>query len=110
MGDGDHYSKHNSQERPDRQERVGDEGDQDELPHALLRGRRGLQSHGAQGEGAAEEGKREAEEKCQVNDLLELSHLQVLDVSYNEEREEDDTVDRMGPLGDGEARTGQQLH
>lgn len=110
MWDGDHYSQHNRQECPHGQERVGDKGDQDELPHALLRGRRRLHPHGAQREGAAEERESEAEEQRQVDYLLELSHLQVLDISYNEQGDEDDTVHRMGPLGDGEAGAGQQLH
>lgn len=110
MRDGDHYSKHNSQQCPHRQERIGDEGDQDELPHALLRGRRGLQPHCAEGEGTAEERESEAEEQREVYNLLELSHLQVLDISYDEQGDEDDTVDRMGPFGDGEAGAGQQLH
>ena len=110
MRDGHHYSQHDGQQRPHGQERVGDEGDQDELPHALLRGRRGLQPHRAQREGAAEEREGEAEEQRQVDDLLQLSHLQVLDISYDEEGHEDDTVHRVGPLGDGEAGAGQQLH
>lgn len=110
MRDGDHDSQHNGQDRPHRQERIGDECDQDELPHALFRGRRRLQPHRAQREGAAEEGKSEAEEQRQVDDLLELCHLQVLDISYDEQGEEDNTVHRMGPLGDGETGAGQQLH
>lgn len=110
MGDRDHYSKHNRQQCPHRQERIGDEGDQDELPHALLGGRGGLHPHRAQREGTAEKGESEAEKQCQVDDLLELSHLQVLDISYDEQGDEDDTVDRMGPLGDCEAGAGQQLH
>lgn len=110
MRDGDHYSQHNSQECPHRKERIGDKGDQDELPHALLRGRRRLHSHSAQWEGAAEERESEGEEQRQVDNLLELSHLQVLDISYDEQRDEDDTVHRMGPLGDGKAGAGQQLH
>lgn len=110
MRNGNHYSKHNSQECPYWQERVGDEGDQNELPHALLRGRRGLHPHRAQGEGTAQEREGEAEKQRQVDNLLELSHLQVLDVSYYEKGHEDDTVDRVGALGDGEAGAGQQLH
>lgn len=75
MRDGNHQSEQHSQERPHRQKRIGDEGDQDQLPHALLRGGRGLHPHRPQREGTAQEGESEAEEQRQVDDLLELSHL-----------------------------------
>lgn len=110
MRDGHQDSQHHGQNRPHWQERIGDKCDQDELPHALFRGRRRIHPHRAQGERAAEERESEAEEQRQVDDLLELSHLQVLDISYDKQGEEDDTVHRMGPLGDGEAGAGKQLH
>lgn len=110
VGDGHHQPEDDGQQGPDGQQRVGDEGDQHELPHALLGGAGGLHAVGAEREGAAEEGEGEAEEQGELDDLLQLGDLQVLDIGDDEEGEEDDAVHRVRALGDGQAGAGEQLH
>lgn len=109
VGDGHHQPEDDGQQGPDGQQRVGDEGDQHELPHALLGGAGGLHAVGAEREGAAEEGEGEAEEQGELDDLLQLGDLQVLDIGDDEEGEEDDAVHRVGAFGDGQAGAGEQL-
>lgn len=109
---GEHNSKKHSQQRPHWQQHVSHEGDEHELPHALLggSGAQRLRRSERQRERAAEQREGEAEEQGQLRDLLELRDLQVLDVGDNEQREEHYAVHRVGALGQGETRTGEQLH
>ena len=108
---GHHHPKKHREQSPHRQQQVSHQGDQHQLPHALLGGSGTLQLGSAErkGERAAEERKGEAEEQRELGDLLQLRHLQVLDVGDDEEREEHHAVHGVGALGYGESWTGQQL-
>lgn len=109
MGDGHYQTEDNGQESADGQKGVGDEDDQHELPHTLLGGARWLHAIGAYRERAAEEGEGKAEKQGELHYLLQLCDLQVLNIGDNEEGEEDDTVYRMGALGNSQAGARKQL-
>lgn len=114
VGRGEHDPEQHCQQRAHGQQDIGHEGDQHELPHALL-GPRGAQGPltypGERGrERATQQREGEAEEQRELGDLLQLRHVQVLDVSDNEKRKEDHAVHGARALGQSEARAGQKLH
>ncbi len=99
---GHQHTEQQREQRAHRQQRVRHERQQQQLPHAVLRGR------GRVRERAAQQREAEAEEQAQVSDLLQLVRPQVLDVGDDEEQDEDDGVHWVRALGDGEAWAGQQ--
>lgn len=105
MRGGHHEPEADGQQAAHGQQGIGHEGDQKELPDALVGCHRhrcppGVGPGGAaEREGTAEQREGEAEEQRELADLLQLGHLQRADVGDHEQRQEEHAVHGVRALG-----------